>query len=339
MLDRPNFPIDRPEGMGEMDVVSGVLSLLNPRASFSASLTTGGDWAVYFPGYEGVKFTAVIRGSCWLAVEGVAEPIELKPGDCYLLTTAQPYRQASDLSVEAIDVRAVFANAVDGRASYGRSEDSMLIGGRFSFDRNQTSILLDTLPPVIHIRAKSTHASIIPWILERLMDELATVEPGAALMVDHLAHMLFVQVLRAYLASGENLPVGWLGGLADARIGLALNLMHRSPARRWTLADLTSATGMSRSAFSSRFKRLVGTGPLDYLLRWRMQLAARELRTSAEPISSIAFSLGYESESAFGNAFKRVMGKAPKRYQRETHGDVPGPGSISPMAMENRIGL
>ena len=139
-------------------------------------------------------------------------------------------------------------------------------------------------------------------------------------MVDHLAHMLLVQVLRAFLASGEQLPVGWLGALADARIGLALNLMHRSPGRRWALRDLTLATGMSRSAFSSRFKGLVGTAPLDYLLRWRMQLAAKRLRSSEEPISSIAFSLGYKSESAFGNAFKRVTGKAPRRYQRDPHG-------------------
>jgi AraC-like DNA-binding protein len=104
------------------------------------------------------------------------------------------------------------------------------------------------------------------------------------------------------------------------------------------MADLTSATGMSRSAFSSRFKRFVGTGVLDYLLRWRMQLAAKELRTSAEPISSIAFSLGYESESAFGNAFKSVMGNAPKWVQREAYGYLPGPGGISPIGMEKRIG-
>ncbi len=140
-------------------------------------------------------------------------------------------------------------------------------------------------------------------------------------MVDHLAHMLLIQVLRAYLASGEQLPVGWLGALVDERIGLALNLMHRSPGRRWTLRDLTLAVGMSRSAFSSRFNRLVGAGPLDYLLRWRMQLAAKELRRNTKTLSSIAFSLGYESESAFGNAFKRVMGKAPKRYQRESYDD------------------
>jgi AraC-like DNA-binding protein len=317
MLDKANFYIDRPEIQLETDVISDVLALLNPQASFSASLAAGGDWAIYFPGYEGVKFTAVLRGSCWLAVEGMPDAIELKEGDCFLRTTELPSRLASDLSLEATDARAVYAEAVDGRAVYGETQDCMLIGGRFSFDRNQISILLDTLPPVIHIKANSMQASTIPWILERLMEELSTPAPGAALMVDHLAHMLFVQVLRAYLASGEQLPVGWLGALADARVGLALNLMHRSPGHRWTLEDLTLATAMSRSAFSARFKRLVGTGPLDYLLRWRMQLASKALRRSTESVSSIAFSLGYESESAFANAFKRVIGKAPKRYQRE----------------------
>ncbi|WP_213806376.1 AraC family transcriptional regulator [Granulicella sp. dw_53] len=299
-----------------MDPISDVLSLLNPRASISASLTTGGDWAVSFPAHEGLKFVAVVRGLCWLAVDGVTEPIEVRAGDCYLLTTERAHRQGSDLSLEADDVRAVFAEAVDGRAQYGESQETMLIGGRFSFDREQVSILVDSLPPVILIRAGSSHASTISWILERLGEELSVGEPGASLMVDHLAHMLLVQVLRAHLASGERLLTGWLGALADAKVGLALKLMHGSVGRRWTLADLTRATGMSRSAFSSRFKRLVGTGPLDYLLRWRMQVAAKRLRGGAESITEIAASLGYESESAFGSAFKRVMGRAPKRYQR-----------------------
>jgi AraC-like DNA-binding protein len=61
---------------------------------------------------------------------------------------------------------------------------------------------------------------------------------------------------------------------------------------------------MSRSVFSSRFKKLVGTGPLDYLLKWRMQLAAKEPRKNTRTVSSVAFSLEYESESAFGRGFK-----------------------------------
>ncbi len=340
MRDRPYFSIDLPKTARAKDSISDVLSLLDTRAHFSASLATGGDWAIYFPGNEGLKFCAIVRGKCWLAVDGMAQPvelnsielnpievnpIELNQGDCFLITTDTPYRLASDLSLEPIDARAVYAEVTDGRAAYRPSRktmlDSMLLGGRFSFDRTQTSILLDSLPPVIHIRAKSTQAAIIACIAEELMEELSTAAPGAALMVDHLAHMLFVQVLRAYLASGEKLPVGWLGALTEPRVGLTLDRIHQNPGRRWTLDDLALAAGMSRSAFCALFKKLVGMAPLDYLLRWRMQLATKALRKNTKSVATIALSLGYGSESAFGNAFKRVIGKAPGRYQREVYGN------------------
>lgn len=305
-----------------MDVISDVLSVLSPTASFTASLTTGGDWAIDFAPFPAVKFTAVLRGSCWLAVEGMPLPIELKTGDCYLLSSEKAYRLASDLSLQAVNAHEIYAHAIGGRAFHGHGQETMLLGGRFSFAPKQPSMLLDTLPPVIHIRSQSTHASPIAWMLERLASEVSSDEPGAALMVDHLAHMLFVQVLRSHLASGKPMMTGWLGALADERIGLALGLMHENPGQRWTLAALTRATGMSRSAFSARFKNLVGTGPLDYLLKWRMQLAAKSLSTGSHSLASIAYSLGYESESAFANAFKRVMGQAPRRYQREVLGRI-----------------
>jgi len=75
--------------------------------------------------------------------------------------------------------------------------------------------------------------------------------------------------------------------------------------------ELAASVGMSRSKFALRFKSLVGPGPFDYLLHWRMHLAVRALRGSNKPIYSVAFGLGYESESAFSNAFKRVMGYSP----------------------------
>jgi len=317
MIESPDLTSDRPINARGMDALSDVLALLEPRTTFTASLTTGGRWAVHFPENPGVKFTALLRGSCWLALDDRADPVELAPGDCTLVSTAQGYRLASDLDLVPEDARAVFADAPEGRAVHGTGAETLLIGGRFTFDPSHTAILLGALPPLIHIRAHTPQAAFVPWILERLAFEASDPAPGSALMVDHLAHMLFVQVLRAHLGTGEAQPAGWLGALADRRIGLALNLMHRSPGRRWSLAQLTAATGMSRSAFASRFKQLVGTGPLDYLLHWRMHLAAKALRRSLETVAAIAFDLGYESESAFGNAFKRVMGQPPRRYQRE----------------------
>jgi AraC-like DNA-binding protein len=135
-------------------------------------------------------------------------------------------------------------------------------------------------------------------------------------MADNLAHILIVQVLRSFLGSKNKPPTGWLNALADPKINIALCLIHQDPARHWRLDDFTTATGMSRSSFASRFKTLVGVPPLDYLLRWRMLLAARKLKFGADRISDVAFSLGYEAESSFSNAFKRVMGCAPYHYRK-----------------------
>jgi AraC-like DNA-binding protein len=125
---------------------------------------------------------------------------------------------------------------------------------------------------------------------------------------------------------------GWLGALADPKIGAALRLMHDDVAKRWTVADLAAAVGMSRSSFALRFKQLVSLAPLDYLVQWRMHLAARALHKSSRSISSIAFDLGYDSESAFSNAFKRIMGSSPKSFRLHHQSVLPAHGVVLPQA-------
>ncbi len=92
--------------------------------------------------------------------------------------------------------------------------------------------------------------------------------------------------------------------------------MHGDPARGWTLQELAEHAGMSRSTFALKFKTRVGQPPLDYLTRWRMLLAADRL-TSGDAVSAISRALGYESDSAFSTAFRRVMGCSPRQYARE----------------------
>jgi AraC-like DNA-binding protein len=99
-------------------------------------------------------------------------------------------------------------------------------------------------------------------------------------------------------------------------MGAAISAMHEDPAHRWTLQALAQRAGMSRSTFALKFKETVGASPLEYLTHWRMLLAGDRLTNSGDPISVIALSLGYESESAFSTAFKRVMGCSPRQYSR-----------------------
>lgn len=123
-----------------------------------------------------------------------------------------------------------------------------------------------------------------------------------------------IEALRLHMAEG--LRVGWLFALADKQIGAAIGAMHDNSAHGWTLQTLAERAGMSRSTFALKFKATVGASPMDYLTRWRMLLAGDRLASSSDPVSSIALSLGYESESAFSTAFKRVMGCSPRQHGR-----------------------
>lgn len=148
------------------------------------------------------------------------------------------------------------------------------------------------------------------------MQELHEQQPGGFLVIQHLAHMVLVQALRLHLAEGLKGGVGWLFALADEQMGAAISSMHDDPTHRWTLQELAERAGMSRSSFALKFKETVGTSPMEYLTRWRMLLAGERLENSSDPVSIIALSLGYESESAFSTAFKRVMGCSPRQYSR-----------------------
>ena len=298
-----------------MDPLSDVLSLLNARGVLSVRLEAGGEWCIQFPDYESVRFGTLAVGTCWLEVEGMEQAIRLQTGDCYLLTDGRPYRLGSDLAVQAADMYEVYAQVINRVVRYGECPDVTVIGGRFSLDAANASFLLECLPPVIHIRAGSDQAEVLRWVLERLAAEQLADAAGAASMVTDLAHMMLVQTLRAYLASGSQLLPGWLAALSDAKIGAALGLMHAAPVRRWMLDELARSVGMSRSAFALRFKKLVGRSPLDYLVRWRMRLAAHALAKGKESVSAIGTAYGYESESAFSNAFKRVIGRPPREHR------------------------
>ena len=300
-----------------MDPLSDVLSLLKPQSSITAGFDAGGAWAVRFDDLAGrIKCYALTSGACWLAVDGVDDPVRLRAGDCFVLPSGRPFRLASDLNVEPVRASAVFAPARRGGVvTHNGGGDVFLAGSRFDVDGRHAGVLLRTLPPVIHLGASSDRAAL-RWSIERMMEELRDGRPGAALVAQHLAHMMLVQALRLYLSEQPPGRVGWFYALADPQMGAAIGAMHADPAHRWTLEALAARAGMSRSVFAQRFRETVGETPIAYLARWRMLLAADRLVDTRLSLAQVARSLGYNSENAFNTAFKRTMGCAPRRYAR-----------------------
>lgn len=306
-----------------MDPLSEVLSLLSTRDSFFAGLRAGGDWAIDFPPPEGIKFNAIVAGSCWLRVEGVEQPVRLHAGDCFLLSRQRTFSLCSDLSQPAVAAHEIYRHAVHGIARCGSADALFLVGGRFAFGE-EARLLFDSLPALAVIRGGSDPASVLNWALLRMSHELASSSPGSAMVVQHLGHIMLVQVLRMHLAEQDHSVPSWLRALCDPRAGAAIHAIHADPARPWTVQALAQVAGVSRSTFALRFKQQAGVAPLAYVLRWRMQLAARALRSSHASISAIAQQLGYDSDSAFSHAFKRAMHCAPRAY-RERHAETAPP--------------
>ena len=193
--------------------------------------------------------------------------------------------------------------------------DCLVVGGHFALTGDHAGMLLGILPPIVHLRKESDKAAM-RWSLERMRQELREGQPGGFLMAQHLAHLMLLQALRLHLAEGSGASVGWLFALGDKHISAAIGAIHEAPAHRWTLQALAERAGMSRSTFALRFKETVGASPMEYLTRWRMLLAGDKLTNSSEPVSVLARSLGYKSESAFSTAFKQVMGCSPRQYGR-----------------------
>lgn len=300
-----------------MDPLSDVLSLLKPRSAISAGLDAGGDWAIRFPPHEGVKFNAVMRGACWVQVDGEAEPRRIDAGDCFLLTRGCPFLFATDLALPPINSPAIYDQALNGIATCNGGGDFFLLGGRFAFEGDHASLLFNALPAIVHVRDASSQAAVLRWALDQLAMEIKDGAPGQALMAEHLAQIMLLQVLRLWLAANSRELSGWLGALSNPSLARGLGAMHAEPGFRWTLAALADRAGMSRTVFAERFRNAVGRPPLDYLTAWRMRLAADRLRRTDETVASIAYSVGYASEAAFSTAFRRLVGCAPTRYRQD----------------------
>ncbi|WP_207477258.1 AraC family transcriptional regulator [Arenibaculum pallidiluteum] len=300
-----------------MDPLSQVLSLLKPQSYISSGFHAGGEWSVQFGDQSQlIKCYAVVSGSCWLQIDGVPEPLTLEEGDSFVLPSGQPFRLASNLDLPPVPASEIFPPARRGGEVFiNGGGDLFMVGSRFGVSGGHAGMLLAMLPPVVHLRKASDQATL-RWSVERMMQELREGEPGGYLIAQHLAHMMLVQALRAHLAEGPGVGVGWFFALADKQLAKAIAALHSDPARRWTLQELGEIAGMSRSTFALRFRETAGETPMEYLSRWRMLLACDRLETSGDPVSVIAPTIGYESESAFSTAFKRVMGCSPRQYGR-----------------------
>jgi AraC-like DNA-binding protein len=325
-----------------MDPLSDVLSMLTVSSTLSSRFEARGRWGFRYPRYAShIKLGCVLTGRLRMQIESTADAaadvVSMAAGDFYLLTNGQPFMACSDPpgplqdGVQASrDHRGAdgvmrFEGHGAGSETEGDEASAPMVTmatGRFTLDGEAGELLLRHLPPLIHLRASDPGTRPLAGLLDLMSWETAELRPGASIARTHLAALVLVQALRVYLANAPQ-PEGWLGAMADARIGQALSRMHGDIAQPWTVERLAHTAGMSRTAFAVRFKALTGSTPLEYLGGWRMTVARNALRHSDEGIARIAERIGYQSETAFSAAFKREIGESPGRFRTRARAQHP----------------
>lgn len=304
-----------------MDALADVLAVTRVSGSVLAHVHAHEPWGLDLTLENGAAFHAVTAGAVWLQVAD-EEPRRLMPGDIVMLP-AKGLRHlllsAPDVPARrfAADLKAELATDVGDLVIPGPGAPSRFLCAGFSYDNELTHPLLSLLPPVLHVSATEEGPDTpLQSTLRLLMGELSRHEVGSQAAIERLIEVLFVHVIRSWLAaSADSLRPSWLTGLRDEVVARGLGLLHAQPERAWTVDELAAAVHVSRSTLVRRFNDLVGEPPATYLTRWRMELAARLLRESAQPVGRIAHHVGYTSEFAFSRAFARHRGEPPGRYR------------------------
>jgi AraC-like DNA-binding protein len=270
-----------------------------------------------------IPYHVVVSGDCWAWALGeppvhlsAGDIIVFPQGDAHVLSSAPGMRGAPDLAFyrQPTDSQLPFRMSMGDAAT----TSAHIVCGFLGCDARPFNPLLDALPRVVRVsdRGGGTLAAFFAFALAESKEPRI----GGEATLGRLSELMFVEVIRRYVESLPPERANWLAGLRDSFVGLALTALHRDPARDWSLASLAREVGISRSVLAERFTRFVGQPPMQYLMHWRMQLATGHLLSGLDNVASVAERVGYDSEAAFGRAFKKVVGVPPGEWRK--HGPV-----------------
>jgi AraC-like DNA-binding protein len=290
-------------------------------APFAAEALPARQVAPYvMPGVEHVlEYHLVTRGSCWGGIVG-EEPIRLEEGDIVVFPQGDAHVMSSSPGLRGTTAAELYRRRAGTQLPFTVREGqpggppTELVCGFLGCDRRPFNPLLATLPRILRVSTREGGG----WLeaLARLAVTESTGErTGAETVLARASELMFVEVIRRYLAALPPEQTGWLAGLRDPFVGRALAALHDRPAKAWTVESLAREAALSRSALSERFQHLIGESPMHYLTKWRMQLAATLLRSRNVSVFEAAMEVGYASEAAFSRAFKKLVGVPPATWR------------------------
>ncbi|MEM5311984.1 AraC family transcriptional regulator [Paraburkholderia sp. JHI869] len=328
-----------------MDAVSDVLRAIRLSGAVFLNGTFTAPWCLigradatlcgaYLPASERVvSYHLVVEGNCWVTLSDdpgsaiyvhAGELIVVPQGETHIIGSAIDLSPVPSDSLLATEMASA-PGEVMALSHGGGGSVTRLVCGFLACDDTLNNPLLSSLPRLFKIDMRQDpRAAWLESSLELAAAEAAESRAGGTIVLARLSELLFVEAIRSCIEALPENQTGWLAGVRDRYVGRALSLLHAQAAHPWTVDELARKVGLSRSALAQRFADLLGQPPMQYLARWRMQIAAHELLTGSKPLTAVAEQIGYESEAAFSRAFRREFGMPPAgwRKSKEKAGDV-----------------
>ncbi len=309
-----------------VDPLADIVRLLRPRLPHSKVVSAAGPWHVQRAEAGRAFYCAVLDGTCRLNI-GAAPTNTLEAGDFVLIPAAFDFSMSS-WSQPNPTVDTPLTVLADGEIRHGDPDlpaDTNLVVGYCTFDTADAALLTAMLPESVIVRNEPRLAQLIDLV----RDETRHRRPAREAILANLLEVLLIEALRSCGAIAPR--PGLLRGLADDRVAAVIRQIHENPAQQWTIASLARVAALSRTVLFERFRREVGTSPIDYLLGWRMTLAKDLLRNGAFNVTEVADKVGYSTSSTFSVAFTRHTGEPPSHYAR-----APNTTPLEPEAVLHR---
>jgi AraC-like DNA-binding protein len=321
-----------------MDALSEVLGVIRLTGALFLEMELRAQWSyltaparsiadVLMPEADHViPYHLLLEGTCYARLPdgdfvdlAAGDMIMFPAGDRHVLATAsEKSLQLEPTEITGESLSFLKRNAIVPFKSGEKGIATRIVCGYLACDNRLAEPILANLPRLLKVSMRD--GSTAAWIrssIQYSVAQSASSRPGSAMVLARLSEVLFAEAIRQHMDTLPPGETGWLAALRDRHVGRALALIHEQPSRPWTVDKLARKVALSRSALGQRFASLIGTPPMEYLMRWRILLAARKLRESAAPIVGIAAEVGYESEAAFNRAFKREFGVPPAAWRRQ----------------------
>lgn len=289
----------------------------------------GGNWRTnatpspYKP-KEAIGFHIVAKGSLWLEYQGNYSTLNER--DILLLPFGAPHWIGVGTDGPVLDPAGDLPDSPWRQTPimrYGDQENPVrILCGYIICNIKDFAPFAAQLPELIHVRLSS--AGTEDWlvgIVDQIVQEVDHSSAGSLQMLTRLTDLALLEVIRRQMKNARNGPTGWSAAARSQTLNRCLHLIHEHPMRNWSLNDLARQSGQSKSALSGSFSSLLNQSPIQYLRRWRLFLAAQDLRAGRKGISEISFEYGYGTEAAFSRAFKKTFGLPPSKWRNRFAGE------------------